>query len=572
MTKRKVDEYTLNECIGKGSFGEVYYTTKEDSSIPYATKRFNRENVEKKENISYFINEITILKEIYHKNIIKIESLKKTKNHYYVIMEYCNGGTLTENVDNYKLKHGKPLPEKSIQHIMRQLVDAVTHLHSKGILHRDLKPENILLNYNTEEAKNNIDILNSELKLIDFGTSTHKSNNTVIGSPYTMDPLILKMFISGQKSALPYDEKIDIWSLGIIFFYLLTGNLPFMGNFFDVMNQIENGDINIPLNISAEAISFLLKMIQYFSEKRFSAADLLNHPFIKNYIGDFSYLDQKQISNFIKNGSIVINIKNNDPINSFINQYINKKKSTINSNSNNNSLDTKDTKSIDNSSFYHSAPLFKPEGKQQPPQYTSNYNSAIFNPQNFKQIDDLMDELKTKEREYNNQNVYNSSPIFILPKNMESFKSVYPSPNNKIEMPQNQYNSQVVPDFSLYENKKQTSSNNIPKQKITNNYQYKIGQYNNQNPNQGKQAVSYEKNNNTTTPTKNQRESSTNINYLNQQIFQPGKYNSVQPDYTNNNSYHPNYGYYNLNNQVISTNIINSSSPIQGLKNFTNNQ
>ena len=572
MTKRKVDEYTLNECIGKGSFGEVYYTTKEDSSIPYATKRFNRENVEKKENISYFINEITILKEIYHKNIIKIESLKKTKNHYYVIMEYCNGGTLTENVDNYKLKHGKPLPEKSIQHIMRQLVDAVAHLHSKGILHRDLKPENILLNYNTEEAKNNIDILNSELKLIDFGTSTHKSNNTVIGSPYTMDPLILKMFISGQKSSLPYDEKIDIWSLGIIFFYLLTGNLPFMGNFFDVMNQIENGDINIPLNISAEAISFLLKMIQYYSEKRFSAADLLNHPFIKNYIGDFSYLDQKQISRFIKNGSIVINIKNNDAISSFINQYINKKKSTINSNSNNNSLDTKDTKSIDNSSFYHSAPLFKPEGKQQPPQYTSNYNSAIFNPQNFKQIDDLMDELKTKEREYNNQNVYNSSPIFILPKNMESFKSVYPSPNNKIEIPQNQYNSQVVPDFSLYENKKQTSSNNIPKQKITNNYQYKIGQYNNQNPNQGKQAVSYEKNNNTTTPTKNQRESSTNINYLNQQIFQPGKYNSVQPDYTNNNSYHPNYGYYNLNNQVISTNIINSSSPIQGLKNFTNNQ
>ena len=572
MTKRKVDEYTLNECIGKGSFGEVYYTTKEDSSIPYATKRFNRENVEKKENISYFINEITILKEIYHKNIIKIESLKKTKNHYYVIMEYCNGGTLTENVDNYKLKHGKPLPEKSIQHIMRQLVDAVAHLHSKGILHRDLKPENILLNYNTEEAKNNIDILNSELKLIDFGTSTHKSNNTVIGSPYTMDPLILKMFISGQKSSLPYDEKIDIWSLGIIFFYLLTGNLPFMGNFFDVMNQIENGDINIPLNISAEAISFLLKMIQYYSEKRFSAADLLNHPFIKNYIGDFSYLDQKQISCFIKNGSIVINIKNNDAISSFINQYINKKKSTINSNSNNNSLDTKDTKSIDNSSFYHSAPLFKPEGKQQPPQYTSNYNSAIFNPQNFKQIDDLMDELKTKEREYNNQNVYNSSPIFILPKNMESFKSVYPSPNNKIEMPQNQYNSQVVPDFSLYENKKQTSSNNIPKQKITNNYQYKIGQYNNQNPNQGKQAVSYEKNNNTTTPTKNQRESSTNINYLNQQIFQPGKYNSVQPDFTNNNSYHPNYGYYNLNNQVISTNIINSSSPIQGLKNFTNNQ
>ena len=269
MTAIAVDEFILEKSIGKGAFGEVFYTKKKGSSMVYATKRMKREIVEEKKNVKYFMNEVQILKEIYHKNIVKVETLRKTNNHYYIIMEYCNGGTLRENLDNYKLKYRKNFSEKIIQHIMRQLIDAVAYLHSKGILHRDLKTQNILLNYITEEAKTNLDILNSELKIIDFNTATKEPNNTLIGSPYNMDPHILKALVTGQKMEFPYTEKIDIWSLGIIAYYLFTGYPPFIGNHCDIMNQIEKGDISIPLDISAEAISFLIKMLKYSSQKRY---------------------------------------------------------------------------------------------------------------------------------------------------------------------------------------------------------------------------------------------------------------------------------------------------------------
>ena len=98
-----LDEYTLTQFLGKGTFGEVYLTTKKDSNFLYATKRMSKEFVEDPKYLKYFNNEITILRKLHHKNIVRLEELKKTANHYYVIMEYCNGGTLTECLENIKI-------------------------------------------------------------------------------------------------------------------------------------------------------------------------------------------------------------------------------------------------------------------------------------------------------------------------------------------------------------------------------------------------------------------------------------------------------------------------------------
>ena len=533
-----------------------------------------RETVEDPNYLRFFINEITILKEIYHKNIVRIEAVKKTNNHYYIVMDYCNGGTLLDNYHKYKMKYGSSFPEKIIQHILRQVIEAVAYLHSQNIVHRDLKLENILIHFNSEEAKNNIDILNSELKLIDFGTATRRPNNTIVGSPLNMDPTILKMIVTGQKEKLPYDEKIDIWSLGIISYYLFTGDFPFIGTYNDLMEEIEKGDICIPINISAEAISFLLRMLQFSSQKRFNAAELLTHPFIQRYIGDFTYLDKKILHNFIKNGNLCANIKNSDGFDSILNQYIYQDKN-INTISSNNNTETNYSLSISAPSISNSAPIIKGKISPMVPQVTSNYyNSAIFNPQKDEQFESLMNELKNKEKEINNrsQNLSNSSPMYILSKNLEPIEFSQPYQNSMMEMPHNSFNNQKESGFLNKENKSKNNQN-ISQKSVNKNIQYNESNNNITNSFQSK-PKNEEKKDNGIISSNNKNETSKIINSFNQGEYLSGKYNSVQPQMMNSvNYYQPNYGNESKNNNFnygLSTQYYNSSTPIQGIKNSHN--
>ena len=282
------DEYTLSKQLGKGSFGEVYLTTKKGSSKKYATKILDKKKFSRNEKIkSYLDNEIAILNEINHPNIVNLIDIQETPELCYIVTEYCNGGSLSSCLKQYQEKYGTAFPEEIVQHIMRQVMDAMKYLHEKKILHRDLKSDNILINYDNEDDKKNNNIIKGKIKIIDFGFArylTKELAGSAIGTPIYMDPgILLKLNKDKNYANYAYDEKADIWSLGIICYELLVGKTAYDSNSMEeLLKKIKKGTYTLPENISKEAKSFIDCMLQSEPKKRLSAKSLCLHEFIKN--------------------------------------------------------------------------------------------------------------------------------------------------------------------------------------------------------------------------------------------------------------------------------------------------
>ena len=297
-----VDNLTLEKCLGNGAFGEVYLTSKKgDDKKKYATKKIDRDEVEKGEGIKYLKNEIIILQYLRHPNIVRFEEVKKTKKHYYIVMEFCNGGELSKALEKYQEKFGKPFPEEIVQHFMKQIIGAFKFIHERKIIHRDVKLDNILLNYETEEDKNNFNLMKAQAKIIDFGFSCKIDKSglqfTALGSPINMDPIILKKLNSSSKKTrqLGYNQKADIWSLGTICYEMLIGKSAFdADDLEDLVSKIENGSYNVPTTLSHEVVSFLNGMLQYEGVNRLSAEQLSRHAFLTKDVKDFTPLDLKK--------------------------------------------------------------------------------------------------------------------------------------------------------------------------------------------------------------------------------------------------------------------------------------
>jgi len=171
-------------------------------------------------------------------------------------------------------------------------------------------------------------------------------------------------------------KKIDIWSLGIMCYYLLTGEYPFKGGALpDLLNEIEKGFIKIPISLSAEAVSFLLNMLEYSPQKRFTAQQLSIHPFLTKYIANFTPIDLKSVSNYIQNENLCINIKNNDEIKSIINNCINPNSSSKNLFSIKNNSNTFYSSNL-SGGIGGSAPLYKINNNINF-QLEQNYNNTV---------------------------------------------------------------------------------------------------------------------------------------------------------------------------------------------------
>ena len=316
-----IDNLVLQKCLGKGAFGEVYLTTKKGSNQVYATKKLEREQIEKSEAMKYLKNEIIILQNLKHPNIVRYEDVKKTKKHFYIVMEYCNGGELSKALEKYQNKYGKPFSQEIVQHLMRQIIDAFKYIHGLKIIHRDIKLDNILLHFDTEEDKNNLNMMKAQCKIIDFGFACRISKSglqySTLGSPINMDPIILKKLNSqGKKSRqLGYDQKADIWSLGTICYEMLIGKSAFDAEDMDeLVSKIEDGTYTVPTNLSREVISFLNAMLQYDSHARLNSLELSRHVFLTKDVKDFHPIDMQKVSKKVDKKGLKINVKRNKSI------------------------------------------------------------------------------------------------------------------------------------------------------------------------------------------------------------------------------------------------------------------
>ena len=279
----------------------------------YATKIVEKSIADSPKIKRYFHNEIEILKEIEHKNIMKLITIKQSEDKYYLVCELCNGGSLHNCVNKYLKMYRKPFSEEIVQYLMKQIIEALKYLHSHKIIHRDLKLDNILVTFKNEKDKEILNMYGAQIKIIDFGFATHSNkqdlHKSVLGSPLYMDPMILKKYTKKEKNIKGYNEKIDIWSLGNLCYEMLLGKSAFQtADIKTLEEKIEKGFYYLPSTSYKEVVGFLVGMLQYDSNIRLSADELSKHPFLTKNIRHFERIDIKEMEKYIKDNKLEIGI------------------------------------------------------------------------------------------------------------------------------------------------------------------------------------------------------------------------------------------------------------------------
>lgn len=275
----EVDESTT---IGTGKFAAVYMCWRKHEPLRrYALKVINTQasgvlgfrRVREEIDIMHHLGK--------HPNIVTLEDVDESQpDMIRIVMELCEGGELYDRIQQKQF-----YPESEAKLCSKALVDAVNFIHSKGIMHRDLKPENILL-----ASK----VSNTDVKISDFGLAKLSKDyprrlprsHSICGSDFYLAPEVIK-----QEE---YGREIDIWALGVITYVLLSGSLPFFHNVLHKLyRQIVERDLSFPdqawKNVSKGGMDFILRMLQARPGDRMTAAQALNHPWLRGPQGDPSF-------------------------------------------------------------------------------------------------------------------------------------------------------------------------------------------------------------------------------------------------------------------------------------------
>jgi len=321
--RKQVGDLTLIKSLGKSYFGEIFLTEKLGKKGFLTTRKMESSFVERSENIYKLNNEINILKTNKNPNLEKLIDYKKTDNNIYLVTEYCNGGNLSKCLKKYIQIFKTPFTEEIVQYLMRQILNGLSFLHSKNIIHRDLRLDNLLVYFNSDKDKASLNMLNSKIKISEFSFSkilknpSHQLTKSIVGTPLYTSPDILDGMVN-KTSYLEYNQKVDIWSLGVLCYEMLVGYCPFLGNNLqDLYDKIKQGFYSLPNTLSKEAASFIGSMLVIDDNQRLSCKELLKHDFLNKNVKEFKHLDAMDCPGVItqKGHYIIFNLRLNQPNN-----------------------------------------------------------------------------------------------------------------------------------------------------------------------------------------------------------------------------------------------------------------
>ncbi len=265
-----LEGYRIEEKIGEGGMGVVYKATHLKRNSPVALKVLHSHLARDTTIVSRFRTEAQIMKRLDHPNLVKLYDFIEDSNCLVLVMEYVNGGTL----DNFIGKKVGPIPYEKAIPLFGQMLDAVSEVHKHGILHRDIKPSNIIL---TKD---------DTVKVTDFGIAK-VAGNTGVTSTGTMVGTLFYMSPEQIKGEV-VDKRSDLYSLGVTFYEMLSGNMPYSTTTtdFQIMHAIANENLPDPRlsypHIPDWVVAAMYKAVQKKKSKRFSTCMefkdyLLNH-------------------------------------------------------------------------------------------------------------------------------------------------------------------------------------------------------------------------------------------------------------------------------------------------------
>jgi serine/threonine protein kinase len=250
-----------------------------------------------------------------------------------MIYEYCNGGDLNKYLKNYISKNNRPIGEKEVQKILKDILNGLSCLHRNNVVHHDIKPANILLKYDNEKDLNDLNFLKCKFKISDFGLSKYKNEQQermIGGSPLYMEP---SLFDRDVLLSVIENEKVDIWALGIMTYELLFVKTPFENTSYvpenamqELVSNLNKGIYFINLEkcnkLSLQIIAFINSCLQFEQSKRCSSEELQLSEFITREIPYFEFVSQNNLSKipsqYIIGNMIKLNIRDERKLNQYL--------------------------------------------------------------------------------------------------------------------------------------------------------------------------------------------------------------------------------------------------------------